>query len=512
MHLLNVKTIKLEMFMGTRIPEYAILSHTWGNGEPSFQDMKRGIADQKAGFTKLKFTCAQAAGEDLSYARVDTVCIDKSSSAELSEAINSMYKWSQEAKICYAYLADVPGKAFEQSRWFTRGWTLQELIAPSVVVFYSSDWSRMATKSDLRKKISTITAISADALNGLPLDRLSVAQRMSWASKRTTTRVEDLAYSLLGIFGVNMALLYGEGERAFIRLQEEIMKDSDDQSIFAWKSGPPAPATNGGLLATAPSQFASSGKMIRYQDTSSTSIPYAMTNKGLRMAIKLVQIRDELLYAGLLECQATNDLDRPPAIYLQRLFTVGDQFVRVFPTEIKQMDSSFFSKLETIYVRQKELKPPQESVKDQAFLVQLESSRFKFKDALSITGGRIPYPSFSRGYPIPKGSNGWVALIKFIYDGPPVYDTFYLLLGFTSDRGVSVRLCPNHLGWPPREIFAHYSPRGSSVLERVFPHYLHGFESNQITEVYKKIFVELESRTRSGMRLHFVSLRMQDIG
>ena len=100
--------MKLEMFMGTRIPEYAILSHTWGNGEPSFQDMQRGIADQKAGFTKIKFTCAQAAGEDLSYAWVDTVCIDKSSSAELSEAINSMYKWYQEAKICYAYLADVP--------------------------------------------------------------------------------------------------------------------------------------------------------------------------------------------------------------------------------------------------------------------------------------------------------------------------------------------------------------------------------------------------------------------
>ena len=342
--------------MGTRIPEYAILSHTWGNGEPSFQDMQRGIADPKAGFTKIKFTCAQAAGEDLSYARVDTVCIDKSSSAELSEAINSMYKWYQEAKICYAYLADVPGKAFEQSRWFTRGWTLQELIAPFVVVFYSSDWSRMTTKSDLRKKISTITAISADALNGLLLDRFSVAQRMSWAWKRTTTRVEDLAYSLLGIFGVNMALLYGEGERAFIRLQEEIMKDSDDHSIFAWKSGPPAPATHGGLLATAPSQFASSDKMIRYQDTSSSSTPYAMTNKGLRIAMKLVRISDGRLYAGLLECQATDDLDKASTIYLERRFTMGAQFVKVFPTEIQQMYPSLYSKLETIYVRQEELK------------------------------------------------------------------------------------------------------------------------------------------------------------
>ena len=370
----------------------------------------------------------------------------------------------------------------------------------------------MATKSDLRTEISTFTRIDADALNGFALDRFSVAQRMSWASKRTTTRVEDLAYSLLGIFGVNMALLYGEGERAFIRLQEEIMKDSDDQSMFAWKSGPPTPATNGGLLATAPSQFASSDKTIRYQDTSSSSIPYAMTNKGLRIAMKLVRISDERLYAGLLECQATDDSDRTPTIYLERLFSVGDQFVRVSPAEIPQMDPSLLSKRETIYVRQKELTPPQRLVKDHTFFVRAASSRFKFEDASSSTGERISCPSFSEGYPVPKGSNGWVALIRSNYDDLPGDCKFSLLLGFTPDLGVSVQLRPDHQNRDPGEIFARYNPRGSSVLECVFPHYLNGFESNQITKVYKEVFVEFESRTRSGMRQHFVSLRMQDIG
>jgi hypothetical protein len=173
----------------------------------------------------------------------DTCCIDKSSSAELSEAINSMYAWYQRGVVCYAYLSDVqlwstyqpedadgawvaenPEAVLQvmKSRWWTRGWTLQELIAPPSVVFYaatSQGWSKIGTKGSLIDLVAARTGIRDDILRGLDVKKCSVAQRMSWASQRETTRTEDLAYCLLGIFGVNMPLLYGEGSKAFLRLQ-----------------------------------------------------------------------------------------------------------------------------------------------------------------------------------------------------------------------------------------------------------------------------------------------------
>jgi len=172
-------------------------------------------------------------------------CIDKTSSAELSEAINSMFRWYQKASVCYAYLADVlkdtdPDKdpeEFSRSRWFTRGWTLQELVAPKNVVFYSRSWKNIGTKERLCNTISTITGIDIDTLLGEDVTFVSVANKMSWASGRRTTRTEDMAYCLLGIFDVNMPLLYGEGKKAFLRLQEEILRSSYDHSLFAWGRG-----------------------------------------------------------------------------------------------------------------------------------------------------------------------------------------------------------------------------------------------------------------------------------
>src|SRR2546421_7862846 len=151
------------------------------------------------------------------FGRVNTCCIDKTSSAELSEAINSMYRWYQGSMVCYAYLAGVPPKAldpqngierseFSRSRWFTRGWTLQELIAPPMVIFLDQEWQEIGTKSSLHGTISTITGIPSNILLGGDLESASVAQRMSWASKRETKRVEDVAYCLMGIFGINMPL------------------------------------------------------------------------------------------------------------------------------------------------------------------------------------------------------------------------------------------------------------------------------------------------------------------
>jgi hypothetical protein len=250
MHLLNVTTLKLDTFYGDAVPPYVILSHTWGEGEVTFADIQNPASPTtrgRAGFDKIRRTCQQAIIDRCQYAWVDTCCIDKSSSAELTEAINSMFKWYQDSQQCYAYLSDVSEynfvDKFPRSRWFTRGWTLQELLAPPSVTFYDQDWHHVGTRRDHAASISEITGIDINALNRVQLQggqfsaglgRFCVAKRMSWASRRQTTRVEDIAYCLLGIFGVNMPLLYGEGKRAFVRLQEEIIKNYDDDSILAW--------------------------------------------------------------------------------------------------------------------------------------------------------------------------------------------------------------------------------------------------------------------------------------
>lgn len=241
MRLINVRTVKLQEFFSNEIPPYAILSHTWGREEITFQDISTLSANPKRGYQKIQSACTFAESQGYEYIWIDTCCIDKKSSAELSEAINSMCSWYQASSICYAYLVDVKKLAFEvtfyQSRWWTRGWTLQELLAPKDVIFLDSDWQVIGSKQDpqLQMAISHITGIAISSLTSLSVAQSqSVAERMSWASSRSTTRVEDKAYSLLGLFDVNMPLLYGEGSKAFIRLQEEILKTSTDQSIFAW--------------------------------------------------------------------------------------------------------------------------------------------------------------------------------------------------------------------------------------------------------------------------------------
>jgi hypothetical protein len=255
MRLLHAKSIKFQEFEGSNIPPYTILSHRWEGGEVTYQDMQSGLpqAKKKKGFDKIEQCCKQAISDGLEYVWVDTCCIDKSSSAELTEAINSMYQWYQGSAICYAYLSDVQlqsrRKAFvsdvrldgssrisavaeslddvlvdkiDTSKWWTRGWTLQELIAPRIIQFFGSRsgvWHRIGDKTSLISLISRRTGIHPDVLGGSDVRQCSVAMRMSWAADRETTRIEDLAYCLLGIFGVNMPLLYGEGKKAFLRLQ-----------------------------------------------------------------------------------------------------------------------------------------------------------------------------------------------------------------------------------------------------------------------------------------------------
>lgn len=293
MRLLNTESMRLEEFHGSNIPPYAILSHTWGKEEVSFQDLVGGDTAKLHGCKKIIGCRNQAVSDGYRYVWVDTCCIDKTSSAELSEAINSMFCWYREAEVCYAYLNDVDIKtdltclqsAIKKSRWFTRGWTLQELVAPSDVVFYDSDWAEIGTKTDLAEIISNVTGVGVTVLLKGKMnnfDDYSVAKRMSWASSRRTTRIEDEAYCLMGLFGVNMPLLYGENQKAFFRLQEEIMKRSDDHSLFAWKASELAKT---GLLASSPRDFSTSGEVDRIPIKDGN--PYSITNKGVQITLPL---------------------------------------------------------------------------------------------------------------------------------------------------------------------------------------------------------------------------------
>ncbi|KAL8288169.1 hypothetical protein RB597_000320 [Gaeumannomyces tritici] len=290
MWLINVKTLELKEFPYDQTPSYAILSHTWGpdNEELTFRNVKDGNANKDCvGWSKLHGCCQQAKSDDIEYAWIDTCCIDKTNLVELSEAINSMFQWYKRASVCYVYLADVPDgdppqeprSKFRESLWFGRGWTLQELLAPSDLRFYNSDWHELGTKKTLRAVIRGITGIPDQFLQGTTeLHRASVAQRMSWAARRKTKKKEDLAYCLLGIFGVMMSMIYGEGgDQAFFRLQEQIMKAMRDDSILAWGLGAQeAPTgdfgqvTSGRILAAGPKDFANSGQIVSYESPASS--------------------------------------------------------------------------------------------------------------------------------------------------------------------------------------------------------------------------------------------------
>lgn len=316
MRLIDTKTLALKEFFGNQIPRYAILSHTWQEEEVSFQDWAdQSSASQKKGYKKIFDTCLLARIHGYDYVWVDTNCIDKSSSSELTEAINSMFKWYQSAQVCYAYLSDVPSSEaeefstrFRNSRWFSRGWTLQELLAPRDIEFYSNDWSLLGTKNSLSSDISTITGIniqylwkkylgdhyigdsrlrpSAQSIEYIvPLRKASVGERFSWLSNRTTTRPEDMAYCMLGIFELNMPLLYGEGPKAFTRLQEEIMKVSDDHSLFCWTWD--RSNNRGGFLSEVPSEFMYAGRFVPKQEDKRPA-PYTFTNAGLSIRLPIL--------------------------------------------------------------------------------------------------------------------------------------------------------------------------------------------------------------------------------
>lgn len=356
MRLLNAATHELHEFTSF-LPQYAILSHTWGEEEVTLGDVRAGNAAQLKGWEKITWACQVALQHKFQYIWIDTCCIDKTSSAELSEAINSMFQWYGDAKLCIAYLSDVhPGAAskddLKSSRWFKRGWTLQELIAPAVLVFFDAHWNQIASKKELKTTIHAITGIPSILMERDPFETIlddlrellgdySVAQKFSWASNRITTRPEDLAYCLLGLFDINMPLLYGEGQKkAFRRLQEEIIRSTDDDSIFAWTAHNMTEAS--GLLAETPtvfgnldSDFTATKRKYVFRRSNMGTI---MSNRGLTVNLSLTPLPGDTsgsLFVAFLDCDvriidSTTTLS--PAILVQRTSWDDDaEFVRARP-------------------------------------------------------------------------------------------------------------------------------------------------------------------------------------
>lgn len=327
MWLIDVQSFKLRYFQDASqvAQKYAILSHRWEDEEVSHSDMTsrwdRLRLKRMKGWYKIQKCCEQAAKDDLSYAWVDTCCIDKTSSAELQEAINSMFTWYSEAKICYVFLSDVADavgdfvkssrkshlvlEQFQKSQWFTRGWTLQELLAPKAMKFYDCQWRGMGSRTQHKDIISDITGIESKYLDGFDPawtfnTQICIAQVMAWASGRKTTRVEDKAYSLLGIFGVSLPMLYGEGRRAFNRLQEELLRSRDDQSIFAWTAREDHP-TMAIALTDSPDDFVRTPKAYRWLSPSEMPRrkPHIVSSDGISLDLLMRPVQPGLYHAFL---------------------------------------------------------------------------------------------------------------------------------------------------------------------------------------------------------------------
>ena len=337
---------KVLEFGDDEVTKYAMLSHRWIGQEVDYTEIielakmakgERNKIRERDGYQKILQSCKQAKMDEYEWLWVDTCCIDKRSSAELSEAINSMYRWYENSGICYVYLHDLPGSSFPIAddyemypkssgwpEWFSRGWTLQEMIAPRDVRFFNRDWHFIGDKRVHSSVLENITRVPQEVLKeGLSSDRPCVAQIMSWAANRTTTRVEDKAYSLMGLLDVNMPMLYGEGKKAFHRLQLEIIRSSNDQSIFAWSCNDTKLRT-GSILADDPSFFEGCDRMelmdrddfiesLR-RDIPEEQLPwieddrfgsFPITNRGIQIWLYLrPHVGSDSVFRALLPCRS----------------------------------------------------------------------------------------------------------------------------------------------------------------------------------------------------------------
>ncbi|KAK1988143.1 hypothetical protein LZ30DRAFT_578640 [Colletotrichum cereale] len=540
MWLVDTETLELVEVQGDPGHSYAILSHTWGSGEVTFQSFKAissashgakspAVADDledihyKSGLQKIRDAADLAKSHGYGYLWADTCCIDKTSSAELSESINSMYRWYQNAAVCYAYLSDVQpvdaedpfseDSSFQHSRWFTRGWTLQELIAPKTVEFYAGNWSyigRKSSESTFCDLVAKITRIHLQVLAGTTsLADVSVANKMRWAARRQTTRPEDIAYCMMGLFNVNMPLLYGEGERSFVRLQEEILKETDDQSLFLWGLSPDASPSSDdlfGLLAKSPTSFSQvEVDHVRPLPPSESheSSPASVTNQGLRTNMLLIPVRPEAdEYYAVLDClvldSASSGTDLSPRIILRRLWS--DQFARVNSKEgsvillPQERSDEAGGSYESIYVRQK----PFYALPELRVMSKYPTTA-GMKD-----GGRVPF--FINGAHPPER---WDAALSVIRTREPQSGRTIAVLRFESDEpgydsvfNVAIGLHRVKGRW---EVCHEKHPHAGDSLESVYqkiPHISAVSEaaSYQVSKEVGNITIDTKEYQRRGRR------------
>jgi len=502
MRLLHTETFRLETFNGPKLPPYAILSHTWGDREVLFQHIEAASHHEsnteKRSWSKIRNACQKACQNQpqLEYIWVDTCCINKDSSAELSEAINSMYPWYETATICYAYLEDVEDAgqrttpledSLKKARWFTRGWTLQELIAPASVVFFSAGWEAIGTKNSLREIISSITGVDISVLlKPQLLPTMSVARRMSWAANRETTRTEDIAYCLMGIFDVNMPLLYGEGNKAFIRLQEEIIKDSEDQSLFAWQY--PRSSTdwegmdgleNEGILAHHPIVFKNSFDIVSHE---TKQAPYRTTNRGLEIQMPIADgtrggERNVTSFIGVLSCHYESNLSVSIGIQLNR---ASERYYREKRSTLifLQHEKADSAELKTVHIHKSGKRRSQKSHSSYCYLGRYPSEEVHFSDGIAVAAVPSSSANGSNKTWKPGGSDTqWNKLGKTVMLSAKS-EGYFGALEFTKSRGlgtnwglhggfvVVVRLFPDAFGIVAVIPWFRYERRTSGFLRR----------------------------------------------
>jgi hypothetical protein len=521
MRLINTKTLQLEEFFGDQIPEYAILSHTWGTpkDEVSFKDIDSNILSHKAGYQKIRYLCEQASKDQLSWAWSDTCCINKDSSAELSEAINSMFQWYQHAKICYAYLSDVPSTGkhdtvgvskpeippqFHTSRWFRRGWTLQELLAPEDVIFFAEDWTCIGRKQPLHNLIRDITGINRGALQWpWTISGYSVATRISWAARRKTSRPEDRAYSLLGILGVHMPLIYGEGQNAFQRLQTELIKLSDDESLFA-HSGPNILAENPEAFIFDTEPYSIATALPR----STQNKPYSITNMGLSIEIPLLPHlkRDgyHSIFLGILNCHHAQDYRHYLAVPLQETSLLGT-LLRA-PGPVQLIEESLVKKAEKTSVLIK-FRPLQTSK-----ITCLQKSRGLlpgvYTKSLFVFMGAVPWQFREDRFTLhlnPKRKVDYEIAVH-TYTGKSKYESFLVSIIFElseDNAGLLISTPLEHVTLccqGPDVIFAVWKGKGKPIKE--------GLEITGQNGQSKRVEAKIERELRLNQPMWVLSLEM----
>nr|POF03954.1 vegetative incompatibility protein het-e-1 [Quercus suber] len=504
---------------GKDIPPYAILSHTWSTNpddEVLFSDVQQGTCASKPAFGKLAKAMERAQLDGYSWLWCDTCCIDKTSSVELTEAINSMYSYYKESHKCYTYLSDVDGEAlgeeFKQSRWWKRGWTLQELLAPGKLEFFTSEWKSMGFKDSLHEIVTVITGIDQDYLNGSsPLEHASIAKRMSWAACRETTREEDIAYSLIGIFDVNMPMLYGEGaRRAFVRLQEEIMKGDEDQSLFAWVKNGDWNGDYHGLLADSPKDFECTGHAIPYTDLGGYN-PSTMTARGLNITLPLTSKTDAIVVAAL-NCpvpgRGYNDW---LAVYLQRLHTGTDQYARVDCTKLASVAG--LGKPQQVYVRQRfprftsQVIYPYHFFQLRSFMTSSEYPeliKYKIIDVryANQTGhGKVaptaqlqPWSLVPMVYRIDKSADALTT--AFLIERTSDHEAFLLMLGTSSNFGVGVGVYEADVFGPVASLQNLFVPQRPGL---------------HIDLEYHRVRITIEEHVRVDQKIYFVDIEINGL-